>query len=823
MLEALAQDARYSVRLMRKNPGFTVIAVLTLALGIGANTAIFSILDPLLLRKLPVSHPDELVLLSVAGTIGKAEQWPVLALDRFRSQSTTISGALAFAPIHFLQESSDASHSSGVRAQLVSGDYFSLLGVRPYAGRLLEADDDRGAFGNQVAVLSYEYWRREFRSDATIVGKMVPLHHMTYTVVGVAPPEFFGMVIGEPPDFYLPLKAGRPIESSDPYSPGEWVTVVARLRPGISSQQAEAALQPLLPKIAEDAGLPEVERKQDMARLVLSPAARGLASLRERYSLPAQILMAVVGLVLFIACLNVANLLLAQGEARRPELAVRMALGAGRRQLVRQLLTQAFILAAAGAVAGLAMAQWTSRLLANSVSPDASGARLDYGIDGRVLLFTLAATAATVLLCGLVPAISATRLEGRQNLGLRGESEGRNYRAMRLGNTLVLGQVALSVAILVTGGLLLRSLINLETFDAGFNRDSVLTAVMNGSATSHSAQQVAHFYNRLLARVRALPGVRSASLSLFTPVSGRELGINVRVEGHDMQPGEETHAFFNSVRPGYFSTLGIPLLTGRDFSAQDTPDSPPVAIINQTMARHYFGDQSPLGKTFKTVEGNRGPFEIVGVVADSKYNDLREQTPDFFYFDRMQSKPKTSVVRSTLVVRSAGASAAMLVAPVRGVIRRLDDTVIISSVKTLRAQVDESLRQDRLIAALCGAFSLLALALTCVGMYGLLSFNVARRTSEIGIRMALGAGKLSIFRMVVGNGMRLVLSGLIVGIAGALFAGRLVHSLLFGVGRADPATFIAICVLLALSALLACFVPARRATGVDPLSALRNE
>lgn len=588
MLEALAQDVRYSLRLLRNNPGFTAIAVLTLALGIGANTAIFSILDPLLLRKLPVSHPDELVLLDAAGTTGKAGTWPMLALDRFRSKSQAISGALAFAPVHFLRESADGRRS-GVRAQLVSGDYFSLLGVRPYAGRLLEPDDDRGAFGNQVAVLSHDYWRREFRSDPAIVGKMVPLHNMTYTVVGIAPPEFLGMVVGEPPDFYLPLKAGRPIESSDPYSPGEWVTIVGRLRPDVSAQKAQAGLQPLLPQIAEDSGIPEVERKQDMARLVLSSAARGISSLRERYSLPARILMVVVGLVLLIACSNVANLLLAQGEARRPEINIRLALGAGRSQLLRHLATQALLLAAIGAAAGLALAQWTSRLLANAISPPASDVRMEYGLDGRVLLFTLAATAATVLLCGLVPAFSATRLETRSVHGAR---SGRRYLPPRLGNALVLGQVALSVALLLTSGLLLR---------------------------------------------------------------------------------------------------------------------------------------------------------------------------------------------------------------------------------------DKSLHQDQLIAALCGVFSLLALALTFVGLYGLLSFKVASRTGEIGIRMALGAGKFSIFRMVIGDGMRLVLFGLMLGIAGALFAGRLVRSLLYGVRRADPATLIAICVLLALAALLACYAPARRATAVDPLAALRNE
>jgi predicted permease len=845
MLESLFQDVRFGARLLAKKPGFTAVAVLTLALGIGANTAIFSILDPLLLRKLPVRAPDELVVLDAVGAIHKLDAWPILALDRFRDLRA-FAGALAFVPIDFDRQSSDG-RTSTVRAELVSGDYFSLLGVRPYAGRLLEPDDDRGAFGSQVAVLSYGYWQREYHGDHAIIGKMVPVHNMTYVVAGVAPPEFSGMVVGEAPDFYLPLKAGRPLQSSTPYDPGEWVTIVARLRPGVSPQQAQAAMDPLLPRIAEDAGVPEVERKQDMAHAVITPAARGLSHLRERFSLPARILMGVVGLVLLIACCNVANLLLAQGTERRREIMVRTALGAARWRTVRQLVTESMLLAAAGALAGLVVGRVASGTLVASLASEHSHATLAAGLSGRVFLFALAITIFTVLICGLVPALSASRLNLGPDLKASGAGAGRrSFAHTRLASALVLGQVALSVTLLGAAGLLLHSLVNLETFDAGFNRDRVVVLEMNGNAPGETAEQVKAFYDRLVRRAQELPGVQSASLSTFTPISGHVLGINLNVDGYVPQPGEQTHAFFTAVRPKYFSTLGIPLLRGRDFSLHDTPDSPPVAIINQTMARHFFADQDPVGKRFKFVEGSRPPMEIVGVVGDSKYNDLREATPDFFYLASLQSQPR-STVHATLSVRAAGsahmagsasaagnvvtagttraaaATADTLVRPLRDLVRQLDPTVNIVGVRTLRQQVDESLRQDRLIAALCGTFSLLALGLTCVGLFGLLSFFVARRTNEIGIRMALGARRLDIMRLVVGHGMRLVCVGLALGVFGALAATALIKNLLFGVGRADPATFLGICALLALAALIACYVPARRATYVDPLVALRNE
>jgi putative ABC transport system permease protein len=525
----------------------------------------------------------------------------------------------------------------------------------------------------------------------------------------------------------------------------------------------------------------------------------------------------VVALVLLIACANVAGLLLAQAEARKQEVAVRIALGAERLHVVRQFLIHALLLAAMGAAVALVLAHWSSRMLANAVAPAGSSPTLGSGIDGRVFLFALVLTVVTALLCGLAPALAAARPPVAAGL-----NQQRRAMRLRLGNALVLGQVALSVTLLMTAGLLLRSLVKLETFDPGFDRDRVLVAEMYDASDGWSKESVHRFYDRLLARAKRLPGVRSASLARISPVSGMEFGINVQVEGYDAQRGEEMHAFFNQVRPQYFRTLGTTLIEGRDFSPQDTADSPLVAIINRTMARHYFGGQSPLGKTFKTVEGNRGPFTIIGVAADSRYNDLREVTPDFFYLSSLQSEPRP-VVKATLIVRAADASAAMLAVPVRETIRSLDRTVAIVNLRTLRDQLDDSLRQERVIAALCAIFSLVALALTCVGLYGLLSLNVARRSGEIGIRMAMGAGRASVFAMVVADGLRLATLGMLLGAAGAFVASSLVRSMLFGVGRADPATLAAICAALATAALAACYLPARRAMQVDPIAARRSE
>ncbi|MGA6955745.1 MAG: ADOP family duplicated permease, partial [Candidatus Acidiferrales bacterium] len=643
-MHSLWQDVRYGLRVLAKNPGFTALAVLTLALGIGANTAIFSILDPLLLRKLPVRNPDDLVWVTATGTFGRpAEISELETYYAYRDKALAFAGVVAFsgmAPYEIIYDGRKIS----ANGELVSANYFATLGVRPYAGRLLADADEHGP---PALVVSFNFWKRSLDSSPDAIGKLltfgdqsdatrtgsVPGH--TFTLIGIAPPEFFGAKVGESPDFYVPL--GSTELPTQDYWQAQWVTILARLKPGVSLAQAQLGLEPLLQEIEKASTLPQIERDEDYAHVLLIPAARGLSDARENFSLPARILMFVVGFLLLIACGNVANLLLARGLARKREFTVRLALGAGRWRVVRQLLTESALLAIAGASAGLAVGQWTSKILLTSLSTRQLPVILSTGLHPRTLLFAAVTLVLTVLVCGLAPALAATRGELAEELKVQGPGSQRSSAQSRLGSILIVAQVALSMMLLAAAGLLLHSLFNLETFDAGFDRDKVLIVSMSGYSASRTRDQVAQFYAQLLARVKQLPGVHSASYSSFTPISGKEVGVNVVVEGYTLRPGEVANERFVGVSPEYFETMGIPLLAGRDFTEADVhPDSASnlsttAAIINRTMAHRFFPRASPLGKHFRFVEGNRPPLEIVGVVADSKYNDLREAPADFFY------------------------------------------------------------------------------------------------------------------------------------------------------------------------------------------------
>jgi macrolide transport system ATP-binding/permease protein len=818
-MQSFWQDLRYGLRMLRKDSGLTALAVLTLALGIGANTTIFSVLDPLVLRKLPVTSPDELVSVVSAGTLGPTEISEIGTFYTYRERASAFSSVMAFSqPAPY--EVTHNERTGLANGEIVSGNYFSGLGVRPFAGRFFDTADENGP---TVVVLGFDYWKREFRSDPSAIGKAISFGDQAdasregtepqrmYTIVGVAPPEFSGVVVGEVPDFYMPVGAAS-FPSQD-YWQSMWVTILARLKPGVSILQAQETLDPLLQEVEKRSTLPDIERKESYAHVLLSPASRGLSKARATFSLSAKILTVVVGLVLLIACGNVANLLLTRGMARKREFTVRLALGAGRWRVIRQLLAESTILAVAGAGAGLVLAHWTSNLLVASLSTRRLPIALATGFNGRIALFTVLVLAVTVLLCGLAPALSATRGELAEELKVQNSGSYRSSMQSRLGQALIVGQVALSMMLLAGTGLLLHSLFNLETLNAGFDRDKVLVVTMSGYSASRTRVQMASFYDQLLERVQQLPGVHSASYSSFTPISGKEVGVNVIVEGHTLQPGEIANDRFVGVSPGYFETMGIGLLEGRDFVKADVHPNSTVAIINRTMAHRFFGDVSPVGKHFRFVEGNRPPMEIVGVVADSKYNDLRESPIDFFYI------PGT---HGELEIR-ADRSAKGLAGSLRGILDSLDSSVAITNIWTLRRQVDESLHPDRLIAALCGVFSALALTLACVGLYGAIAFTVARRTSEFGIRMALGAHPRNILRLVVEQGMRLTLAGLLLGIVAALAATSLFASFLFGVKRTDPLTFAAVSVVLLSAAILACYIPARRAMRVDPMTALRDE
>jgi predicted permease len=811
---SIIEDLRHAARALRKSPSFTAVAVLTLALGIGANTAIFSVLDPLLLRKLPVSHPEELVSISSAGAVTAEGFASIELFRRYRDYNHVFVGVLAFeAQDHSLKHDERVSEAHG---EIVSANYFSVLGVLPFKGRLINAEDGQVPRRAKVLVLSFAYWQREFASDSSVVGKTVLLDKEPYTIIGITPRAFWGVEVGTSPDVYFPMPDG--IDPRDQYQ--AWIPfVMARLKPGVSIRQAQADLQPLFEegvKFLGTQGLIEIERQEMMSRLVITPAARGRSEVAQRFSLPGRILMTVVGLVLLIACANVANLLFARGMARKREMTVRLALGAGRWRVARQLLIESALLATLGAIAGVMASVWGSNTLLASLSTSRFPVALNAGLGLRTFIFASAALAITILLCGLAPALAATRLNLAFDLKSNTTAPGHSSSRSPLARILVILQVTLSVMLLTGAGLLLRSLVNLETFNAGFDRDRVL-AISTDDRTERTDEERAAFFSELVPRLRSLPGVRSVSFSSFTPMNGLRMHVNIAVDGYILHASEYADEQFMSVSPGYFETMGIPQLAGRDFTARDQIERHKperlVAIINRSMARRFFGDKSPVGKQFTLVESH-WPVEIVGVVADSKFNDLREKPNDFFYFPTR--------VGFVLEVR-AGGDAKALAGPIRDVAHSIDGGIQINAIRTVREEVDESIHDDRVIAAVCGVFSLLALALASVGLYGVLSFNVARRTGEIGIRMALGAHPRDIVRLVVREGMILALVGVAAGVAGALALTRFIASMLFHVQPVDTLTLVGVALLLTATALLACYIPARRAMRVDPKVALRYE
>lgn len=817
-LETLWRDARYALRQLRRGPGFTIVAILTLALGIGANTAIFSLLDPLLVRKLPVRDPDALVFLGNGG-VPQSQDYDTAVISElqayrhYRDENRVFSGVLAFTTSepYDVELGGQPSSASG---EVVSANYFTVLGLRPYLGRFFTAQDGGASSAAPLAVLSYSYWRRAFRSNPAVIGQAIsiqnsgwsyhPLVNHLFTIAGVAPPGFFGTEVGRESDLYLPA----PNQGDSP----PWVVVLARLKPGISLEHARVALAPIYQETVRDSTLPPIEKKQDMTGLVIEPAAHGLSPVRNKFQLAAEISMAVVALVLLIACVNVSSLLLARGISRRRELTIRAALGSGRWPLVRQILVEAALLGCAGAIAGVLAAAWAAKSLAAALSTKELPVHLDASIGAPILAFSAAVLIVTILLSGLIPALLSTRGNLAADLKVAGPNATSAPSRSTTGSILLAAQIAISAVVLAATGLLLHSLFNLETHNLGFDADHLLVITLTGQPSSPA------FYEQLLDRAKHLPGARAAAYSALTPLTGDGIGINVSVEGHPAESPAQAHVFFNEVSPGYLETMGIPLLEGRAFTPRDGASQPPrFAIINRTMAQHYFGQRNPVGQTFKFVEGNRPPMQIVGVAADSAFLGVRQKPTDFIYL------PYARATRfRTFDVRVSGSPAALAPA-VRDLVHSLDRSVTIENLTTMRHQLNESLHQDRLIGTLCAACALLALALTCVGIYGVLSFQVVQRTNEIGIRIAFGAQRRHILSLILSRGAAILAAGLAVGIAGALVATRVIAHMLFGVSADDPATFVGVAALLAAVAFAACWIPARRASRLDPLAALRHE
>jgi predicted permease len=833
-VETCWQDLRFGLRTLRKSPGFTAVAVLTLALGIGANTAIFSLLNAVLLRELPVKNANELVLLGTGrgrGSTGGVDT--VLYSYRFYEElaqknqvfsETSAAMSVLFSGMHGRVEGSASLEP--INVQLVSGTYFSMLGVQPALAREFSKLDDEPLGAHAAAMISYSWWTRRFARDPAVIGKTIAIGATLYTIVGVTPSKFFGTTVGESPDVWIPLSMQKQVSPGWNGLEDRWwdsVYILARLRAGVSVAKAEAAINVLAKAIWRDFAGPVIppHRQHDIdeAWIPLTSAARGLSELRE-YSLPLEILMVVVALVLLIACANIANLLLARSANRQQEIAVRTAVGAGRGRLLRQLLTESLLLACLGGVLGLLFASWASRAILAWISAGPEPLPLNIAPDARLLTFTFLTSLATALLFGTLPTLRSTHVN-LTDAFKSGRGAGALGVRSRFSSALIVSQVALSFVLLIGAGLFLRTLVNLTRVNRGFDEKKVLLFSIDPPALGYKLDsRLVNLYQQLEQRVAAEPGVRADSVSLSTFNQG-SWRTPVSVLGATPNGGDNPHVIHNAVGPGYFTTMGIPLLIGRIFGPQDAAALPKVAVINETMARLYFPGGSPIGRRFgiESDPAHAADFEVIGVVKDAKYESLDEspqpgayylysQVLKHFYYDfevRYSGDPHAIIPE----VRSAAAS--------------VDPNLPLVYQGTLAEQVDRSVASQSLTARLSAFFGFLAVFLASIGIYGLMSYGVARRTNEIGIRVALGAPRSRVFWMILRDGLLFACTGLALGIPIALAAGQLVSDMLFGIKPADPATMVFAATLLVVLNVAAGYLPARRAMCVDPMAALRYE
>ena len=827
-VESLWQDVRYGVRMLRKNPGLTAVAVLTLALGIGANTAIFSLIDTVMLRSLPVQRPEELVQIMRRSPLSDGEGSPSFTnplWEQVRDRQDVFSGVFSWSPEKFdLSQGGEVQNANGI---FVSGGYFTTLGVRPVVGRLLAASDDQSGCP-AVAVLSYGFWQDHYGGVESAVGKTLSLNHHPFQVIGVSGPGFYGAEVGQKFDVAIPVCAAAIFDGKESrlnHRSWWWLSVVGRVKPGMSPDQVKARLGVLSPQIAA-AALPQdwdSKGQQNFLKqvLVTVPALTGVSGLRRQFQEPLDILMAVVGLVLLIACANVASLMLARGAARNKEIAVRQALGASRARLIRQLLTECVLLSSAGALVGILFARWGSALLVRYISTAHDHVFLDLSLDFRVLGFTAAIAVLTGILFGVLPAFRSTRVSLTGAMKGRGDNE--RHARFRAGKWIVATQVALSLVLLVAAGLFLRSFAKLVTLDIGFDRNNVLLVNVNLEAAKVPPEQRPAIYDQIETRLRALPGVVSAGRSWNTPVSGYEWNQYIYADSPNPPTGEASLTYFNSISPHYFEALRTPLLAGRNFNDHDTKTAPRVAIVNQSLARTFFPSLNPIGRYFQTesVAGKpQSPIQIVGVVKDSKYESLREQTYATAFFPIAQITPgnddEENFELRTAIRPSALASA------VQGAVAGVNKEISLD-FHTLAEQVDDSLVQERLLAVLSGFFGGLALLLAMIGLYGTLSYLVNRRHTEFGVRLALGAQPGSIVRLVMRDVVAVLVGGLAAGGCISLAAVGVLQKMLFGLGARDTVTMMAAMGVLSAVAFIAAYLPARRASRVDPMVALRYE
>ena len=838
-MESLIKDLKYGLRGLVRRKGFAAIAVLTLALGIGANTAIFTLVNAVMLKSLPVQHPEQLVLFSDTtgeGTsvhdVPMTGEWkrfshPSYLYFRNHNQSFQDIAAFRSGESRLSVRRSETQGAAATRASghLVTGNYFSLLGVSALRGRLLTPEDDKPN-APPAAVISYRYWDQELNRDPSVVGKTFILNGTNFTVVGITPQEFFGIRVRRPPDFWVPLSFHPQIELRKTYLDDPQVSflmLLGRLQPGVSMAQAQAnvnlQLQQYLTELAGSQLTDERKRSIQNTYIKLAEGSGGISGLRVLYSKPLHMLMAIVGMVLLIACANVGSLLLARATARKAEISLRMALGASRWRIIRQLLTESMLLAAVGGVCGVLLAQWGVTILVNLVAKETP---LDTRPDSGVLAFTVGVSIVAGLLFGLMPALRASKTDLATAMKEKARTGSRWWR-FSLSSAMVVLQVGLSMVLLTGAGLFARSLLNLQRENVGFDRSNILLVGIDPRLAGYKPAELPALYQQVLDRLGNLPNVRSVSMATYSPMSGSHRSSSIKIPGYTPQPGEDLVVEDMLAGPRYAETLGIPLLRGRDLGIRDTASAPRVAIVNETFANRYFKGQNPVGRnfTFDDETDNGKMLEIVGVVADIKNEDAREKQDAAVYRPILQI-PDEAAYTVNLQVRTNG-DASSFAQPVRQTLADIDDKLPIFGVTTLNEQVHDTLKQDRLIAQLVSFFGALALLLACIGLYGVMAHGVARRTNEIGIRMALGARGGNIAWMILRETLTLVLLGLVIGVPTALFAARFISAQLFNLQPADPAALIGAAVVLTLVALLAGYVPARRASRVNPLNALRYE
>lgn len=828
-------DLRYSLRAIRRSPLFASIAILSLALGIGANTAIFTLMDQLMLRQLPVKDAGQLVMLYQHGAHNgnnmgdRMNAYPIY--QDFQKKATALSQVLC----RRLVSASVSVHdqTDRVDAEMVSGNYFTMLGVRPAAGRLFTSEmDDRVFMGHPVVTLSYDYWVNRFDRDPKVIGEKILVNNYPMTIIGVSAPGFVGLDPARAPQIRVPILMEPAVmpewfwfHMDDRRS--RWVQVFGRLKPGYTIDSAQASLQVLFHQIREyESTLPAAKDWSAFARqqflrgtIQVQKAATGYSQLRNSFSTAMVVLMCMVGLVLLIACANVANLLIARAFARQKEIAVRLSSGASRGRLIRQLLVESMVLSFAGGAGGIGLAVALTRGLLALIPAEENPLLIQPYPDLRILSFTLALTVLTSLIFGLIPAMRASQPDLWSTLKDAAGSIATPGGSLYLRKGLVTAQVALSFLLLFGAGLFVRSLQNLKATNTGFHDpENLVTFQISPALNGYDASRTVHFYDQLLANLRAIPGVKAAGLASDSVLSGDEWDSTTSVEGHPAKDGEDMQAFMNAISPGYFETMGIPMLAGRDFDRRDIKDNSHVAIVNERFARHFFGGSSAIGRHIGrgSGPGTKLDIEIVGVAADSLYEGPREGVRRQVFIPNWGNGGVAFYVRAGLGSRS-------LYGAVKQEVKKLDAAMPIYKLKTLGKQLDETLLTERLVALLSAGFGLLATLLAAIGLYGVMAFVVTRRTKEMGVRMALGANSSSVVWLVMREVLLLLVIGLAIGIPAAIGLGRFVAAQLYAIKANDPWIAAASMVMLIVVAGAAGFIPARRASRIDPILALRYE